>query len=399
MSGKEEGVGYEHYGDLEMQDIPVGREVRNFVENPLNTAETGRAQTEDEQIRDSSVTVHHVIRNPSKSSNNSSFLGPSVTDILGEGNVSYDKFLKLSKNFKKKIDDACRDWVDDDDEKSFLTSSHLILYKWHDYMSVPIRHPFANILWGARAKDNDGNYIEDDNNRFLFLFHDSHSFFIMGVAYIVIFGEISILIAIVSRLFSDNCNHGLPKGTVTLVPLILCTLYASSVAAEAFFRFTPFELTGQSMESYCAIADILLATGKATVPRHINFLKMFSADLNRIAIEQPERREQVNKILVEAALRDSSTFILSIALQFANILLLTTVAIVMGTSHDLLTLISNFISVEIVVHIHEFVPKALRLKDLSPQSFNSSYTAVSHIAFVRCRSSWRIVILYSVQNL
>ena len=188
MSDKGEIVGFDNYGDLEMQI----RGDDEFVENPLNSWEaTAETRPEESIVRDSSVTVHQVIRNHSKASNSNSMLGlgNSVTDVLGEGNVSYDKFLMLSKTIKKRIDHACKDWVDDDDEKTFLTSSHLILYKWHDYMSVPIRHPFANIIWGARSKDNEGNYIEDDNNRFLFLFHDSNSLFIMGVSYIVIFAS------------------------------------------------------------------------------------------------------------------------------------------------------------------------------------------------------------------
>jgi hypothetical protein len=366
----------EQHGDLEMQD---SNRDSDEVVNPIG------ANAED-LIRESTITAHHVIRSQSINSVNSSSILPSVitgsvTDALANGNVSYDRFVKLSNRIKARIDEACADWDDNDEDKTFLTSSHMVLYKWHDYISIPEYHPFANRLWGAREMDQDGRFLPQDNHcRFLFIFHDFSSFYIMGLSYIVIFGEISMLIAIVSQLIEKNCNHALPKGTVTMVPLILCTLYASSVAAEAFFQFTPFELTGQTKESYCAIADILVALGKKTIPRYINFNKMFSEDLQRIAREDPSRKDAVNQILLQAALRDSSTIILTIALQAANILLLTTVAIVMGTSHSVLNLVQNFISVEIIVHIHEFVPKALRLRDLSPHSFNSSFTAVSACA-------------------
>jgi hypothetical protein len=357
----------EEHGDVEMQESGAEREE---VVNPIG------ANAED-QIRESTINVHHVIRSYSTNSAASSVITASVTDVLSNGNVSYDRFVKLSNRIKSKIDEACRDWDDNDDDKTFLKSSHMVLYKWHDYASIPIYHPFANRIWGAREKDQEGRFLPEDNYcRFLFIFHDFSSFYIMGLSYIVIFGEISMLIAIVSQLIEDNCNHALPHGTVTLVPLILCTLYASSVAAESFFQFTPFELTGQTKESYCAIADILVALGKKSIPRYINFNKMFSEDLKRIAEQDPSRKDAVNEILLQAALRDSSTFILTIALQAANVLLLTTVAIVMGTSHSVLSLVQNFVSVEIIVHIHEFVPKALRLRDLSPHAFNSSFTAV-----------------------
>jgi hypothetical protein len=357
----------EEHGDVEMQE---GSMYGEEVVNPIG------GKTED-QIRESTIDVHHVIRSYSTNSAASSVITASVTDVLSNGNVSYDRFVKLSNRIKSKIDEACRDWDDNDDDKTFLKSSHMVLYKWHDYMSFPTYHPFANRIWGSRQKDQEGRFLPEDNHcRFLFVFHDFSSFYIVGLSYIVIFGEISMLIAIVSQLIEQNCNHALPKGTVTMVPLILCTLYASSVAAESFFHFTPFELTGQTKESYCAIADILVALGQKSIPRYINFNKMFSEDLKRIAEEDPSRKDAVNKILLQAALRDSSTFILTIALQAANILLLTTVAIVMGTSHSVLLLVQNFVSVEIIVHIHEFVPKALRLRDLSPHAFNSSFTAV-----------------------
>jgi len=349
----------------------------NHTSNPLNL---GGNEGFDGIDRESEVTVEKLVRSVTNSTSSHS------GNVLWNSSISYDRFVRLSGTFKEKIDEACRDWNQDDDESTFLDSSHLILYKWHDYMSIPQRHAFANILYGARKKDKDGRFLEEDNHcRFLFVFHDAQSLFIMGLSYLVVFGEISILFAIVSELLDENChNDAISKGTITLVPLVLCTLYAASVASEAFFRFTPFELTGQSLESYCAIADILVKLGKRYIPYHINFTFMFREDLNRIAEADPSRREAIRKVLIESSLRDSTTFILTIALQFANFLLLTTVAIVMGTSQTLLQLIQNFVSVEIVVHIHEFIPKALRLRDLSPQSFNSSFTAVRASASIVC---------------
>ena len=355
------------------KDVEMQSNASNYTANPMNGA-PGSELGADDVVRESVVTAHSVFRTLSTQSSNSQM---SATNILWNSDISYDRFVRLSKNMKEKIDAACKDWDEGDDESKFLDSSHLILYKWHDYMSIPQRHPFANILYGSREKDKEGRFIVEDNHcRFLFVFHDSQSLFVMGLSYLVVFGEISILVAIVLELLNQNCNSDIPKGTITLVPLILCTLYASSVASASFFRFTPFELTGQSLESYCAIADILVKLGKTWIPYHINFNLMFREDLNRIAEADPSRREAINKALLESGLRDTSTFLLTIALQFANFLLLTTVAIVMGTSQDLLSLIQNFVSVEIVVHIHEFIPKALRLRDQSPHSFNSSFTAV-----------------------
>lgn len=355
------------HGDLEMQYASGFEAEHNETQNPMTSGGT------EQEARESEITVHSVIRSESVNSTNTN----ANTDVLSNGNISYDKFVRLAAKMRSKIDEACKDWDDNDEEKTFLTSSHMIMYKWHDYMSIPHRHPFAKIVFGAREKDNEGRFTKEDNHcRFMFVFHDASSMFIMFLSYLVIFGEISILIAIVSELLHQNCHTTQPTGNITLVPLILCTLYAASVASEAFFRFTPFELTGQSMESYCAIADILVATGRKTIPGYVNFTLMFSEDLKRIAERDPSRKEAVTKVLIESTLRDSSTFIMTVALQFANVLLLTTVAIVMGTSHDLIMLIQNFVSVEIVVHIHEFIPKALRLRDLSPHAFNNSFTAV-----------------------
>lgn len=359
------------HGDLEMQSTTdlEAREPQD-TQNPLNAGH-------EQGMRVSEISVHSVMRSSSIKSSN--------TDVLSNGSVSYDKFVRLAAKMKTKIDEECKDWDDNDEEKTFLTSSHMVLYKWHDYMSIPRRHSFARIIFGARQKDNEGHFIDEDNHcRFMFIFHDGASMFIMFLSFLVMFGEISILLAIVSELLNKNCHPTEPysSGNITLVPLILCTLYAGSVAAESFFRFTPFELTGQSMESYCAIAEILVASGRRAVPGYVNFLVMFGEDLKRIAERDPSRKEDVTKVMIEATLRDSSTFIFTVALQFANVLLLTTVAVVMGTSRDLIDLIQNFVSVEIVVHIHEFIPKALRLRDLSPHAFNSSFTAVGNLACV-----------------
>jgi hypothetical protein len=303
----------------------------------------------------------------------------STLGALYNGNISYDKFVRLSAKIKAKIDESIKDWDDDDEIKTFITSSHMVLYKWKDYMSIPrIGYIFRKSLWfGARLKDKEGRFLPEDNNsRFLMLFHDSASLFTLAIAYLVLFGEVSILIVIVEEMRHSSCHIDYSKGDVTLVPLLLCTLYAASVASDRFFRFTPFELTGQTMESYCAIADILVHMGKTYIPAYVNFNAMFGKDLQRIMETDPSRKTEIQKAMLVSHLQDSTTIFLTLALQAANMLLLTTVAIVMGTSTHLLSLIQNFVSVEIVVHIHEFIPNALRLRDMSQQSFNSSFTAV-----------------------
>lgn len=295
------------------------------------------------------------------------------------GNITFLEYLRLAEAYELKIRRQCGKLAnperDEDDE--FLESTHLILYKWHDYFSFPKKFG-SKWLFGAQKKFENGEYDPEDNDRFLFGFRDADAFFIVFLSYVILFAELAILIGIVNELVGSGCSSRQSQD-VTSLSVQLCTLYAASVASNSYFRFFPFEVTGQTPAGFCVLTQASLLRGETKIPTYFNSLSIFQKDIEKVGKDKTDAEAQ-SLILLYAAenvINDLIVFATTLALQVCNGLLLTTVAIVMATSPDLLSLIQNFVSVEIVVHIHEFVPKALRIVDRSPNRFNASYVDVS----------------------
>lgn len=59
-----------------------------------------------------------------------------------------------------------------------------------------------------------------------------------------------------------------------------------------------------------------------------------------------------------------------------NIYLVITIGVIMGGSPDIITLVQNFVSVEILVHAPEMIAKIMRIRDRSPDRFNKSWREV-----------------------
>ena len=60
-----------------------------------------------------------------------------------------------------------------------------------------------------------------------------------------------------------------------------------------------------------------------------------------------------------------------------NMYLVVTIGVIMGTSTDIISLVQNFIAVEILVHVHEMLASIMKIKDRSPERFNKSWRDVS----------------------
>ena len=55
-----------------------------------------------------------------------------------------------------------------------------------------------------------------------------------------------------------------------------------------------------------------------------------------------------------------------------NLLLLLTFGAMLGTSGNFINLVTVFVSIEAITHVHELVPLTLKIKDRSPQRYNKS---------------------------
>lgn len=303
-------------------------------------------------------------------------------DILipNKGNISFLEYLRLAELYDAQIHKRCRKLAgsseeSDKNENKFLESSHLILFKWKDYFNIPKKFD-SNFIYGKQRKLENGEYDPLDNSRTLFGFRDIDSFFVVALAYIVLFAELAILMGVVYDLVGEGCD-GKQSAQVISLTIELCTFYAASVASHSYFRFCPFETTGQTPAGYCVLAEAALLRGEKKVPSYFNNIVIFGKDIEQLLSNKEKIDRETKSLLLrftaETILNDLFIFGTAVALQLCNFLLLTTVAMVMATSPDLLTLIQNFVSVEIVVHIHEFIPTALRIEDRSPDKFNVSY--------------------------
>eukprot|EP01033_Poteriospumella_lacustris_P016191 gene16191-11583_t len=294
--------------------------------------------------------------------------------IPNGGNISFFDYLRLAETYDVKIRRLCGKLSnperDEDDE--FLESTHLILYKWHDYFSLPKRFN-ANFLYGEQATLADGTFDPNDNNRTLLGFRNPDCLFVVILAYIVLIAELGVLIGVVYDLLYD-CSSSESK-QITSLAVQLCTLYAATVASNAFFRFLPFEITGQKPAGYCALVEAAVLRGETKIPSYFNSLHIFKRDIEVLGANKADKEAQRLILLyaAETLVNDLIVLATTLALQLCNVLLLTTVAIVMASSPDLLSMIQNFVSVEIVVHIHEFIPRAMRIVDRSPGAFNASF--------------------------
>jgi hypothetical protein len=205
---------------------------------------------------------------------------------------------------------------------------------------------------------------------------------------------------------------------------ILCSLYAACVSVEAFLMGMPYEVYGTTPaaakdlmqrveQSKRSNSDCLSDAGRASNlgsdpvmraavenalnpdiepeeepeeeqqggkdkneedPDMLHMIKNVTAELEKyfdidLNFEIPE---QVDAKVVMHTVSKCYLFFVALGLQLSNALLLLVVAYVMGTAASYTDLISKFISVEIVIHIHELVPRVLRMQDHSPNLYNKS---------------------------
>lgn len=78
---------------------------------------------------------------------------------------------------------------------------------------------------------------------------------------------------------------------------------------------------------------------------------------------------QRNYTVVEAIL----LFMLTFFFQLVNVFLIVTVGITMATATSFTSLVSNFISIEVLIRVPEVIPQVLKLKDRSPHRYNRGF--------------------------
>jgi hypothetical protein len=262
-----------------------------------------------------------------------------------------------------------------------LKSTHLIFFKIRDYVDFS---PMSEMHFRFK--------------RFLFIFKNVEAFFDFSLASVILISQIVIL----ANIFEESkqaCGTKEPARNLWM-GAILCSLYAASVATELFLQALPYEIIGTTPEKAQKLiewinmkqqVDIENNNGMNAINNNNNdaannweydgididiitspSLLLTYYDSSQININNIKNLS--NKAYVYATTATSYLYLVVISslLQLSNILLLLVIGLMLGNSLTFTDLITKFISIEIVIHIHEIIPQVLKIRDKSPHSFNKS---------------------------
>ena len=85
-----------------------------------------------------------------------------------------------------------------------------------------------------------------------------------------------------------------------------------------------------------------------------------------------ERLMERGKVFATEAVSRCYLYSVAFGLQLLNFLLFLTICGILGTASDYTSLVTQFVSIETITHVHEIIPRAMRMKDKSPQLYNMS---------------------------
>lgn len=168
------------------------------------------------------------------------------------------------------------------------------------------------------------------------------------------------------------CSYVEGKNTnIIQYPILLCILYAGSAAVEDLFSIClPFEMIGISKEEYCLIVHKSLAVGKK--PSRTFWLKSIFRVISPTNVLEEKLRHLFEFYEFFTGVG------VSIMLTANNAMFVVVIGVLMGYSTDLLSLVQNFIAVEVLIKTHEYIARIMRIKDRSPWRFNKNWRQVIH---------------------
>lgn len=251
-----------------------------------------------------------------------------------------------------------------DEDDIYLTSTHQILFKLSDYASLPGRLPscdfsgFLSIIIGNRKCGRKGHFIADDHSRFLFVFHNAASAYLVFCAVIIFLAQFVAVFALLKEAHETEITSC--SDSVSVYPILLCILYSAAAALDDLLSCVPFEIVGISRLEYC------FKITKANMQGKQGRFFYWSKTIGRLwKSGTPEEKFKHLFDFYELLSAVGPSFFLLIN----NLQLVITIGIIMAISTDMLSLVQNFIAVEILVHVHEMIPPLMRLQDRSPHRF------------------------------
>jgi len=260
-----------------------------------------------------------------------------------------------------------------------LKSTHLVFFKIADYIDLTLDN-------GVKR-----------NVFFIFRSFEAFSDFIL--ACVILVAQVMVLSALVSEATRACVDDNQPR--YIWMGVILCALHTANSLTSSFLKALPYEVFGttpggaerlirQVNESKIEKKDLFSGELYSDAPEENSADSSASADK---AHTQPssadleaafqsssteERKSNAAWLMTQAKVYStaavSTVYLYGVAavLQLNNFLLLLAFGAILGTSTNFTDLVTHFISIETITHVHELVPRALNLKDRSPHSYNKS---------------------------
>lgn len=297
--------------------------------------------------------------------------------------------------------------IQNDADISFpvLQSTHLVFFKITDYI--------------------DFGLTEGSQKKFLFIFRSIESFFDFSLALFILVAQVIVMLSLTHET-KGECKSERPPHNMWM-GVILCALHAANVGLVAFLKALPYELVGTNPKK----VELLLRKVNESRRHGKDLFSAVSYNISSKPILPPQTHQSHSSAPSPARsseepsqhsasaqdvspggdeetgddeltwfcganggasylstsshsfLRDAWGYVVRglsygylygvvVILQINNLLLLFVVASVLATATTFRELVTSFISVELITHVHEVVPMALKLRDKSPAKFNKS---------------------------
>ena len=346
--------------EFTLSSIGMTDEEKEFTLHPLHR---NKMQVASELQEDSKMSIPEIKTIPRSS--RTEFAGSNAAKIDLEGFI---------KNRIQKID------MEDYEAKRkarLLPSSHMVFYKISDYMSIPKNSTcdfqgLMQVVVGGRKQDRHGYFIAEDQSRFLIVFNDFNSFFILSVSILIFFCQYLVIVQLFwdsSATMNDDEGESSP---ISLFAIILCIVYAAYIAASDFANFFPFELVGKSQYEFCRIVHKYVEDGKKPpltfwVDALVRFIK--------VPVETSSLEEAYSR--AETFWNVAVSVVCTLSFTSQNIFLAIVLGLTIKNANTTIEMIQNFVSLEIIVHVHETIPLIFGFIDLSPERFKKSWPSVS----------------------
>ena len=355
------------HGSLPVQSEDEKEKDRRGTERFL---EYQRKKAAEQQIR------MHEIKSRDKEAQNSE-----------DEKLTGDQLRTMIRHKLKELDDLEESMIETEDGE-LLPTSHHILFKLSDYVSLPRNMNSSTIfnqVFGRRMMDKEGFYLKGDDGRFLFIFHDLYSFILVSMAFLILMAQYELLFNLYNRSDSSICDETLYYNTShpSWEVIFLCVVYAAGQATEDFFVIMPFEIMGINLESYCLHVHRRVQQGyKVKTSFWWRAVKHFFRQKEEEYPEDNANAPDEEDVHIASRFRVLTDLIVAIAVSYTNSSMVFFTVVVMGFqiaySSGTVDMIQNFIAVEIILHVNEVLPRMFWIKDLSPYRFRKSLYETLH---------------------